>query len=157
VSTLEPREPPAHPTCPWCSAHVAADARTCPACGAGLVAPAALADLVIPGLNAIDPALVVFDRQPFHLHGPSPTHAAIGSALGAAVVGPAGLVALAGVAALAASESRTSNRPPRRAITAESVGELPSYVEDALAREGFDLPEDSSTPAGELRKDPRSR
>lgn len=50
------------PACPWCSAVLpAADATDCPSCGARLVEPL---DVVIPGVTAVDPALLAAAAAP---------------------------------------------------------------------------------------------
>jgi hypothetical protein len=50
------------PTCPWCSATLpVADAAVCPACEARLVEPP---DVVIPGVTAVDPALLAMAAAP---------------------------------------------------------------------------------------------
>jgi hypothetical protein len=50
------------PICPWCSAaRPAVDAAACPSCEARLVEPA---DIVIPGVTAVDPALLAAAAAP---------------------------------------------------------------------------------------------
>ena len=50
------------PICPWCSAALpAVDAAACPACEARLIEPA---DIVIPGVTAVDPVLLAAAAAP---------------------------------------------------------------------------------------------
>jgi len=50
------------PICPWCSATLpSADAAACPSCEARLVEPP---DVVIPGVTAVDPALLALAAAP---------------------------------------------------------------------------------------------
>jgi hypothetical protein len=50
------------PICPWCSAALpAADATDCPSCQARLIEPL---DVVIPGVTAVDPALLAAAAAP---------------------------------------------------------------------------------------------
>jgi hypothetical protein len=50
------------PICPWCSAALpAVDAAACPSCEARLIEPA---DIVIPGVTAVDPVLLAAAAAP---------------------------------------------------------------------------------------------
>lgn len=99
-------------TCPWCSAMAAADATTCPACGAALAQRDSLGDVAISGLTAIDPALAAVDGRPMRLAGPSPSQGMASGAVAAAMIGgPVGAVALGGMAAVVAAEYLGARRP----------------------------------------------
>lgn len=104
----EPGREPAddEPTiCPWCAATAAPDATRCADCGAALAQHESLGGVKIPGLTSVDPALADFDKRPLHIPGPSPTQGmAPAFIVGALAGGPAGLVAMGGVAALAGVE-----------------------------------------------------
>jgi hypothetical protein len=105
-------EAPSPRTCPWCATVATADATTCAACGAALAQRESIGELVIPGVTEIDPALQGLDGRPLRIAGPSPTQGlADGAVLAALVVGgPVGLVALGGVAAVAAAEYAGASR-----------------------------------------------
>jgi hypothetical protein len=121
---------PSRRTCPWCSA-TAADADTgCQSCGAALAQRESIADLQIPGVTSVDPALVAADQQPLHLTGPSPSQGVAHGAIAAAVIGgPVGLAALGGIAAVAAAEYAGARRP---GLDAASLADLGKPSEAAL-------------------------
>lgn len=98
-------------TCPWCAA-VATDAATsCASCGAALAQRETLGDIAIPGLTAVHPALVAADGRPIHLAGPSASHGVANGVMVAAMIGgPVGIVALGGIAAVAAVEYAGARR-----------------------------------------------
>jgi hypothetical protein len=99
-------------TCPWCSTPADDDARTCASCGAALAQRESLGGVQIPGLTTVDPELAARGAQPLHLGGPSPTQSVGHVALAAAVVGgPAGLMMVGGVAAIAGAEHAAASRP----------------------------------------------
>ncbi|MBI2781179.1 MAG: hypothetical protein HYX55_05225 [Chloroflexi bacterium] len=101
----EPAAPQPAPTCPWCGAPATHGATRCSACGAALAQHESLGGVRIPGLTSVDPALEDFDKRPLHIPGPSPTQGmAPALIIGALAGGPAGLVAMGGVAALAGVE-----------------------------------------------------
>lgn len=92
-------------TCPWCAAPADTEATRCSACGAALAQRESIGGLRIPGLTSVDPALEDFDKRPLHIRGPSPTQGlAPALIVGALAGGPAGLLAIGGVAALAGVE-----------------------------------------------------
>jgi len=66
-------ESPNTRSCPWCSAVAAEDATRCPACGAALAQRDSIADLVIPGVTTVDPALAALAAQPLRIGGASPS------------------------------------------------------------------------------------
>lgn len=91
--------------CPWCGAAVSGEPTNCPACGAALAQRESIGGLLIPGLTDVDPALEDFDKRPTHLRGPSPSQGmASGLIIGAVAGGPIGLMAIGGIAAVAAAE-----------------------------------------------------
>jgi hypothetical protein len=99
-------------TCPWRSAEAAADATTCPACGAVLAQRDSLGGVAISGLTSIDPALAAADGRPMRLAGPSPSQGMASGAVAAAMIGgPVGAVALGGMAAVVAAEYLGARRP----------------------------------------------
>jgi hypothetical protein len=93
-------------TCPWCGATADSSATHCSGCGAALAGRESIGDIRIPGVTAVDPALAAYDAQPWRIPKGSPSQGmAAGTVLGAAAVGgPAGLIALAGLGAVAATE-----------------------------------------------------
>jgi hypothetical protein len=123
-------------TCAWCSASAAAAATHCPACGAALAQRESLGGVVIPGVTDVHPALAAFDAQPIRLRGPSPTQGLASGAMIAAVAGgPAGLVALGGIVAVAAVEYLGNGNPDGSGpLDLESVGELSGTAQMVLAR-----------------------
>ncbi len=123
-------------TCPWCAATAPEAATRCPSCGAALAQRESIGDVPIAGVTAVDPALAAVDGKPIHLTGPSPTHGIADAAFGAAMIGgPAGLVVLGGIAAVAAAEYAGAKRP---GITApedlESIGRPSELALRALER-----------------------
>jgi hypothetical protein len=96
---------------------------------------------MIPGVTDVHPALAAFDAQPIRMHGPSPTQGLASGAIVAAVAGgPAGLIALGGIVAVAAVEYLGSRNPDGSGpLDLESVGKLSGtgqLVLDRIAREG---------------------
>lgn len=91
---------------------------------------------MIPGVTDVHPALAAFDAQPMRMHGPSPTQGLASGAIVAAVAGgPAGLVALGGIVAVAAAEY-LGNRDPDGSgpQDLESVGKLSGTAQLVLER-----------------------
>ena len=106
IQELTPRR------CQWCSA-VAAEADThCKACGANLAQRDALGELVIPGVTHVDPELKAYDKDPLRIPRASPSQYVAGPAMGAAIMagGPAALVGLAALGAVAGAEYAAAGR-----------------------------------------------
>lgn len=93
-------------TCAWCGTPaVSPDARSCRSCGAALAQRESIGDLAIPGLTAVDAALLDYDKRPLHISGPSPSQGlAPALIVGAVAGGPVGIATIGGVAAVAAVE-----------------------------------------------------
>jgi len=130
-------EPASGRACPWCSAQASPGAARCPACGAALAQRESIGDLVIPGVTTVDPGLQAYAAQPLRIPGSSPSQGIAGGAVvaAAAVGGPLGLVALGGLAAVAASEYRGASRgSPGGAVEEEDVGRPSEAVLQALKR-----------------------
>lgn len=109
---METNTDPAPRRCQWCS-EVAAESDTqCRACGANLAQRETIGEVVIPGVTHVDPGLKSYAAQPLRIPGASPSQYVAGPAVGAAVVvgGPAAIVALAGLGAVAATEYGTAGR-----------------------------------------------
>jgi hypothetical protein len=138
----EPVDPPeTAPQCPWCAAPVAEDATNCRECGAAVAQRESIGGLKIAGLTSVDPALEDFDKRPLHLRGPSPTQGlAPAMIIGAAAGGPIGLLAIGGVAAVAATEFLGSTRDGIRGPALGDVGKPSEVLLQALerARDGDD-------------------
>jgi hypothetical protein len=94
----DPRTGAPGSTCPWCSARVAAGAGRCSSCGAAIAQRDDLAGLVIPGVTAVDPNLVVEGSSLANpmlrtqgtanvLFATTQVNAAVGMAAAAAVLG----------------------------------------------------------------------
>jgi hypothetical protein len=137
---VEPASEPER-TCAWCSASAPPAATLCPACGAALAQRESLGGVMIPGVTDVHPALAAFDAQPIRMHGPSPTQGLASGAIVAAVAGgPAGLIALGGIVAVAAVEYLGSRNPDGSGpLDLESVGKLSGTAQlvlDRIAREG---------------------
>lgn len=138
-------------TCPWCGAQAADGVQQCAACGAALAQRESIGDLRIPGLTSVDPALEDYDKRPLHLTGPSPTQGmAPALIVGAVAGGPIGLVAIGGVAAVAAAEYMGAGRGAGSSARPEDVGKPSEVVLQALDRLA-DRPEarDAQPDAGE--------
>ncbi|HEV2006306.1 MAG TPA: hypothetical protein VGQ85_06785 [Candidatus Limnocylindrales bacterium] len=132
---VEPAPKPGR-TCAWCSAPAAAEATHCPACGAALAQRESLGGVVIPGVTDVHPALVALDAQPIRMRGPSPTQGLASGAMMAAVVGgPAGLIAIGGIVAVAAVEYLGDRNPDGTGpLDLESVGKLSGTAQMVLER-----------------------
>jgi hypothetical protein len=145
-------EPGVERTCAWCSATAAAETTHCPACGAALAQRESLGGVMIPGVTDVHPALAALDAQPIRMHGPSPTQGLASGAVVAAVAGgPAGLVALGGIVAVASVEYLGSRNPDGSGpLDLESVGKLSGAAQmalDRIEREGEpDANPESETP-----------
>jgi hypothetical protein len=123
-------------------------AATCPACGATIAEPAIAADLVIPGVTSLHPALAALDAQPWRIPRASQSQAFAGGAVVAtAAGGPAGLLAAGALTAIAAGEYLAAGRDDAAAIGFNRVGELPAYVQVALGQMAKD--ESGALPASE--------
>jgi hypothetical protein len=129
-------EPEAARTCAWCSATAPPEATHCSACGAALAQRESLGGVVIPGVTDVHPALAAFDAQPIRMRGPSPTQGLASGAIVAAVAGgPAGLVAIGGIVAVAAVEYLGGRKPGGSGpLDLESVGKLSGTAQLALDR-----------------------
>ncbi len=129
-------EPEAGRTCAWCSAAATPEATHCPACGAALAQRESLGGVVIPGVTDVHPALAALDAQPIRMHGPSPTQGLASGAIVAAVAGgPAGLIAIGGIVAVAAVEYLGGRNPDGSGpLDPDSVGRLGGVAQMALDR-----------------------
>jgi len=151
-------EPEVERTCAWCSATAAAEATHCPACGAALAQRESLGGVVIPGVTDVHPALAALDAQPIRMRGPSPTQGMASGAIVAAVAGgPAGLVALGGIVAVAAVEYLGNRNPDGSGpLDLESVGRLSGAAQMALDRiEREDEPEAAAEAQTDVNSPPR--
>ena len=122
--------------CAWCSAAAPIGATQCPACGAALAQRESIADLLIPGVTGLDPALLDADGRPVRIPGASPTQGMAGGVMVAAMAGgPVGLAALGGLAAVGAAEYLTAGRRDREGVPdLEDVGRPSGAALQALAR-----------------------
>jgi hypothetical protein len=129
-------QPDVRRTCPWCSAGASREATHCHACGAALAQRESLGGVVIPGVTDVHPALAAFDAQPIRMRGPSPSQGLASGAIVAAVAGgPAGLVAIGGIVAVAAVEYLGGRNPDGTGpLDLESVGRLSGAAQMALER-----------------------
>ena len=119
--------------CPWCAAPAAPKATRCSACGAALAQRESIGGLRIPGLTSVDPALEDFDKRPLHIPGPSPTQGlAPAFIVGALAGGPAGLLAMGGVAALAGVEFAANQHGGTDAQELADVGRPSEVLLQAL-------------------------
>jgi len=133
----EETEPASGRPCPWCSALASPEATQCPACGAALAQRESIGDLVIPGVTTVDPALQAYASQPLRIPGSSRSQGIAGGAVVAAAAagGPLGLVALGGLAAVAASEYLGAGRGMSgAAVDGTDVGRPSEAVLQALKR-----------------------
>ncbi len=147
-------------TCAWCSATAAPEATHCPACGAGLAQRESLGGVMVPGVTDVHPALAALAAQPIRMHGPSPTQGlASGAMVAAAAGGPAGLIAIGGIVAVAAVEYLGGRNPdgagPPDLESVGSLGGVAQLALDRIEREGEpdtrterEPPAESATPTG---------
>ena len=107
---------PAERRCQWCDTPAQPTVTHCAACGAALPTEGA-DDLAVPGVTKLDPELEIYSRQPLRIPTGSPTQRIAGGAVGAAVAagGPAGLLALGALAAVAANEYSSAAHSQREA------------------------------------------
>ncbi len=128
--------------CQWCGVEAtSARATKCAACGAALILRESIGDMLIPGVTDVDPELQSYDR-PLRIPKGSPTQSIAGPAFGAAAVGggPASLLALGALAAVAATElagashGRSEVERERLGVPSASVLEMVARLnEEALA------------------------
>jgi hypothetical protein len=118
--------------CAWCDAPAPETLVDCAECGAKLAQRETLGDLVIPGVTHVDPALQQYSKDPLRIPRASSSQYVAGPALGAAatVGGPAGLIALAALGAVAANEYNAASRGRR--LTPEEIEKLGQPSEAAL-------------------------
>ena len=111
--------------CQWCSEAAAETDTHCRACGANLAQREQIGEVVIPGVTHVDPGLKSYAAQPLRIPGASPSQYVAGPAMGAAVMvgGPAGLVALAGLGAVAATEYAGAGRGPMTQADLDKLGQ----------------------------------
>ncbi len=109
--------------CPWCSAAVPPDAVRCPACGAALARRESIADLVIPGVTAVDPVLQAYAAQPLHIPLPMPMSVD-------PIGGPINLAGLAELAALASTHHVAADAP----VDPSTVGKPSDAALEAVER-----------------------
>lgn len=107
----EPAANASERSCQWCAEVSPATATQCRACGAALVLHDSIGEMVIPGVTDVDPNLKIYANKPLRIPHGSPAQGLAGGAIGAAAMlgGPAGLVALGGLAAVGVSEWRRAN------------------------------------------------
>ncbi|HYM84538.1 MAG TPA: hypothetical protein VEY67_10340, partial [Candidatus Dormibacteraeota bacterium] len=111
------------------------DAATCATCGASLARRESIGDVAIPGVTAVDPALVAVDGKPVHIRPAGPTHGiAAGIIPALALGGPVGLVALGGIAAVAAAEYRGASGDGGETRDPATVGDLSEVARLAVER-----------------------
>ena len=98
--------------CQWCSTEAAEADTHCKACGANLAQRDSLGELVIPGVTHVDPELKAYDKDPLRIPRASPSQYVAGPAMGAAIMagGPAALVGLAALGAVAGAEYAAAGR-----------------------------------------------
>jgi len=152
VTGVPASSPEPAPQCPWCAAPVRAEDTKCPSCGAVIAQREDIAGLKIPGITSVDPALEDYDKRPMHLRGPSASHAVAPALIVAAAGGPIGLVAIGGVAAVAAAEYMGSKHPGGPGTALEDVGKPHELLVQALERSkdptaagaGAEIPQDAT-------------
>jgi hypothetical protein len=123
-------------SCQWCSATAAADAISCPGCGAALALRESLGGLVIPGVTEVHPGLRAYSADPLRIPRASPSQALAGPAMGMmAIAGPAGAaLALGSLAAVTAGEYLGASRPDGWRAPLGALG-VPSEAALAMARQ----------------------
>jgi hypothetical protein len=141
--------------CQWCGVQAAsASATKCTACGAALILRESIGDLVIPGVTDVDPELQSYAR-PLRIPKGSPTQSIAGPAFGAAAVGggPASLLALGALAAVAAAELSGASRG-RSNVERERLGVPSAPVLETVARLNEEALADQAAPADEAAPGP---
>lgn len=122
--------------CQWCSVPVTEGARQCSACGATVILRESIGDLIIPGVTHVDPALAAYAAQPLRIPRASPSQSIAGPAAGALMLGgPAGLIGLGGLAAVAAAEFLgASEKDAQRSVELDRIGQPSGAVLDMVKR-----------------------
>lgn len=136
------------PRCQWCGVKAAsARATNCAACGAALILREAIGDMVIPGVTDVDPELQSYAR-PLRIPKGSPTQSIAGPVFGAAAVGggPASLLALGALAAVAATELAGTSHG-RSDVERERLGVPSAPVLEMAARLNEEALADQVAPA----------
>jgi hypothetical protein len=142
-------------TCPWCAAIAAPEATTCAECGAALAQRESLGGVQIHGLTSVDPALADFDKRPLHIPGPSPTQGmAPAFIVGALAGGPAGLVAMGGVAALAGVEFAANQHDGTDERELADIGRPSEVALQALRHLNDSSDADATTPEAAAAPEP---
>ena len=133
-------------TCPWCATPATDDATTCGSCGAALAQRESLGDVRIPGLTAVDPALIEYANRPMHLRGPSASHGVAPALIaGAAAGGPIGAVLIGGVVAVAAAEYLGAKQPGTGGAARDEVGRPSEVALQALEKARAEAPTEAPT------------
>jgi len=122
---MDPTKDTVDRRCEWCDARASEDATHCKACGASMAQRETIGDLVIPGVTHVDPGLQQYAADPLRIPGPSRSQYLAGPAVGAAVVagGPAAVVGLGGLAAVAAIEYLGAGRDGSKQEDPDKVGQ----------------------------------
>jgi len=122
-------------SCQWCGAEARAKATSCAACGAALPLLETVGDLVVPGVTHVDPELQSYAKRPLRIPRGSTTESLAPGAVHAAAVlgGPAAMVALGALAAVAAGELRQGG-DSRATVSPEKLGEPSEPVLEVARR-----------------------
>jgi len=118
--------------CQWCSTPAADGLTHCANCGAALTLRETIGEVVIPGVTHVDPALAQFANEPLRIPRASPSQSVAAGTVSAAALagGPAGVIALAALGAVAANEYGSAARG--RKLTPEEIEKIGQPSEAAL-------------------------
>lgn len=134
--------------CAWCATPATDEATTCSSCGAALAQRESLGDVRIPGLTAVDPALIDYANRPMHLRGPSSSQGVAPALIvGAAAGGPIGAVLIGGVVAVAAAEYLGAKQPGAGGMALAEVGKPSELALQALEHADDKASDETATPA----------
>jgi hypothetical protein len=129
----ERSEEPIDVRCQWCAAVGRPNATQCHECAAALPLLETVGELVVPGVTHVDPELEAYAAQPLRPLRRSATETlAPGVMAAAALGGPAAVVGMGALAAVAASELAGGNRG--KGVPADKLGEVSEPVLEVARR-----------------------
>jgi hypothetical protein len=140
--------------CQWCGVEASSAKEThCAACGAALILHESIGAMLVPGVTEVDPELQSYDR-PLRIPKGSTAQSFAGPAFGATAAGggPASLLALGALAAIAATELAGASSG-RSDVDRERLGVPSAPVLEMVARLNEGVLADQAAPANAAAPD----
>jgi len=147
VTTDETPTPTAERRCQWCAQAAPPKSTHCASCGAALPLPGSLGELVVAGVTDVDPELAAYGRRPLRIPRGSPTESLASGAIGAAAAGPAGVLVLGAIAAVAVKEFTGAGNGAHRA-SLDNFGQPSEPVLEMAKRLQAQAAEEEPAPEG---------